>query len=198
MMTKSSLKMMRIQPKVDAIKKRYANLKPTDPKRSEMNTEMMALYKTEGVNMYGSCLPMLLQMPLFFAYYRVLPERRRAAPGSLVLAARSLAARSHAHPAHPHHHHNVLHAVHHSLARHGSRAAPHDGLHDARVFGFMLWHYASGLALYWGTSNILSLAMQIGINRSHWGKEMHAIADRRNAKKLPGGGSGPKTVQGKR
>ena len=54
MMTKSSLKMMRIQPKVDAIKKRYANLKATDPKRGEMNAEMMALYKTEGVNMYGN------------------------------------------------------------------------------------------------------------------------------------------------
>ena len=72
MMMKSSLKMMRIQPKVEALKKRYAHLKATDPKRAEMNTEMMALYKTEGVNMYGSCLPMLLQMPLFFAYYRVL------------------------------------------------------------------------------------------------------------------------------
>ena len=72
MMMKSSLKMMRIQPKVDAIKKRYAHLKATDPKRAEMNAEMMELYKTEGVNMYGSCLPMLVQMPLFFAYYRVL------------------------------------------------------------------------------------------------------------------------------
>ncbi len=72
MMTKSSLKMMRIQPKVDAIKKRYANLKMNDPKRNEMNAEMMALYKTEGVNMYGGCLPMLLQMPFFFAYFRVL------------------------------------------------------------------------------------------------------------------------------
>ncbi len=72
MMMKSSLKMMRIQPKVEAIKKRYKHLKATDPKRAEMNTEMMALYKAEGVNMYGSCLPMLFQMPLFFAYYRVL------------------------------------------------------------------------------------------------------------------------------
>ena len=51
---------------------RYANLKMNDPKRTEMNTEMMALYKTEGVNMYGGCLPLLVQMPLFFAYYRVL------------------------------------------------------------------------------------------------------------------------------
>ena len=72
MMMKSSLKMMRIQPKVDALKQRYAHLKISDPKRAEMNTEMMALYKAEGVNMYGGCLPMLIQMPLFFAYYRVL------------------------------------------------------------------------------------------------------------------------------
>ncbi len=72
MMMKSSLKMMRIQPKVDEIKRRYAHMKVNDPKRSEMNTEMMALYKTEGVNMYGGCLPILLQMPLFFAYFRVL------------------------------------------------------------------------------------------------------------------------------
>jgi branched-subunit amino acid ABC-type transport system permease component len=41
----------------------------------------------------------------------------------------------------------------------------------------------------------MMLGMQIGINRSHWGKEMHAIADRRAAKKL---GANPKTVQGKR
>ncbi|MGH9518832.1 MAG: membrane protein insertase YidC, partial [Terriglobales bacterium] len=72
MMMKSSLKMMRIQPKVDAIKKRYSHMKINDPKRQEMNTEMMALYKEEGVNMYGSCLPLLLQMPLFFAFYKVL------------------------------------------------------------------------------------------------------------------------------
>jgi YidC/Oxa1 family membrane protein insertase len=72
MMMKSSLKMMRIQPKVEALKKRYAHLKMNDPKRAEMNAEMMTLYKDEGVNMYGGCLPLLLQMPLFFAYYRVL------------------------------------------------------------------------------------------------------------------------------
>ena len=72
MMMKSSLKMMRIQPRIEAIKKRYEHLKVNDPKRAEMNTEMMALYKTEGVNMYGGCLPLLVQMPLFFAYFRVL------------------------------------------------------------------------------------------------------------------------------
>ncbi|MGA2049051.1 MAG: membrane protein insertase YidC, partial [Terracidiphilus sp.] len=72
MMMKQSLKMTRLQPKVDAIKRKYANLKVSDPKRAEMNTEMMELYKQENVNMYGGCLPLLIQMPLFFAYYRVL------------------------------------------------------------------------------------------------------------------------------
>ena len=51
------------------------------------------------------------------------------------------------------------------------------------IFGYMLWYYPSGLALYWGTGNIIMLAMQIGINRSHWGREMHDIAARRAAKK---------------
>jgi YidC/Oxa1 family membrane protein insertase len=58
-----------------------------------------------------------------------------------------------------------------------------------------LWHYASGLALYWGTGNIINLAIQLGINQSSMGKEMHAIAAKRAAKKA---GINPKTIQGRR
>jgi YidC/Oxa1 family membrane protein insertase len=183
MMTKSSLKMMRIQPKVEAIKKRYAHLKMNDPKRADMNTEMMALYKTEGVNMYGGCLPMLLQMPLFFAYYRMLAnavELRQA--HWLWLPDLSQPDPTHILP--------IFIIVTMFLTQY---ITPSPGMDPAQrrmmafmmpvIFGFMLWHYASGLALYWCTSNILYLAMQIGINRSHWGKEMHAIAARRASKK---------------
>jgi YidC/Oxa1 family membrane protein insertase len=42
--------------------------------------------------------------------------------------------------------------------------------------GFTLWHNASGLALYWATGNLINLAMQLGINRTQMGKEMHALA----------------------
>jgi YidC/Oxa1 family membrane protein insertase len=158
---------------------------------------MMALYKTEGVNMYGSCLPMLLQMPLFFAYFRVLQnavELRQA--HWFWLPDLSQPDPTHVLP--------ILIIISMFFTQF---ITPSPGMDPAQrrmmafmmpvLFGFMLWHYASGLALYWGTSNILSLIMQVGINRSHWGKEMHAIADRRNAKKL-GGGNGPKTIQGKR
>jgi membrane protein insertase Oxa1/YidC/SpoIIIJ len=61
--------------------------------------------------------------------------------------------------------------------------------------GFVLLHYASGLALYWGTSNIINLALQLTVNQSAMGKEMHAISARRAAKKS---GVNPKTIQGKR
>ncbi len=195
MMTKSSLKMMRIQPKVDAIKKRYSNLKATDPKRADMNAEMMALYKTEGVNMYGNCLPMLVPMLLLWPYFRVLQytvELRQA--HWLWLPDLSQPDPTHILP--------IFIIISMFLTQY---MTPSPGMDPAQrrmmafmmpvLFGFMLWHYASGLALYWGTGNIMMLGMQFGINRSHWGKEMHEIADRRAAKKL---GANPKTVQGKR
>jgi YidC/Oxa1 family membrane protein insertase len=195
MMLKSSLKMMRIQPKVEALKKRYAHLKATDPRRAEMNTEMMALYKTEGVNMYGGCLPLLLQMPLFFAYFRVLQntvELRQA--HWFWLTDLSMPDPSHVLP--------ILIIITMFLTQY---ITPSPGMDPAQrrmmafmmpvMFGFMLWKYASGLALYWGTGNIINLAIQVGINQSRVGKEMHAIAAKRAAKKA---GVNPKTIQGRR
>ncbi len=195
MQTKSSLKMMRIQPKMDAIKKRYAHLKMNDPKRLEMQQEQTALLKAEGVNPYGGCLPMLLQMPLFFAYFRVLqnavelrqahwlwlPDLSRPDPTFIL---------------------PIFVIVTMFLTQY---ITPMPGMDPTQrrmmafmtpiFFGYILWHYPSGLALYWGTGNLMMLAMQIGINRSHWGREMHAIAARRAAKKP---GANPKVIQGRR
>jgi len=63
------------------------------------------------------------------------------------------------------------------------------------VMGFTLMHFASGLALYWCTGNLIQLALQLGINQSSMGKEMHAIAAKRAAKKA---GGNLKTIQGRR
>jgi len=68
----SMKKMGSLKPEQDAIKKKYERYKKTDPKRAEMNQEIMALYKAHGVNPLGGCLPMILQMPLLFAFYRLL------------------------------------------------------------------------------------------------------------------------------
>jgi YidC/Oxa1 family membrane protein insertase len=195
MMMKSSLKMMRIQPKVDAIKKRYANLKMNDPKKTEMNAEVMALYKAENVNMYGSCLPMLPQLPLFYGFFRVLynaVELRQA--HWFWLSDLSQPDATHILP--------ILIIVSMFLTQYITPSPGMDPMQRRMMafimpifMGSFLWHYASGLALYWATGNVLNLALQIFINQSSYGKEMHAIAARRAAKKA---GLNPKTIQGKR
>jgi len=197
MMMKSSLKMMRIQPKVEALKKRYAHLKMNDPKRAEMNAEMMSLYKDEGVNMYGGCLPLLLQMPLFFAYYRVLlnaVELRQA--HWFWLTDLSSADPLHILP--------VIIIISMFLVQF---ITPSPGMDPTQrrmmaimmpaIMGFTLWHFASGLALYWVTGNLINLAIQLLINQSKIGKEMHEIAARR-ANKKSGGNSSPRVIQARR
>jgi len=195
MMMKSSLKMMRIQPKVDAIKKKYANYKVNDPKRAEMNTEMMALYKDEGVNMYGGCLPLLLQMPLFFAYFRVLQNAVELRQAHWYW----LTDLSSPDPLH------ILPILIILTMFFTQYITPSPGMDAAQrrmmafmmpiFFGFMLWTYASGLALYWGTSNIINLGIQLFINQSKLGREMHEISARRALKKA---GVNPKTIQGRK
>ncbi len=197
MMMKSSLKMMRIQPKVDALKKKYAHLKVSDPNRAEMTTEMMELYKQENVNMYGGCLPLLIQMPLFFAYYRVLAnviELRQAQ--WYWLHDLSVADPLHILP--------ILIIASMFLVQF---ITPSPGMDPNQrrmmaimmpvIFGFSMWHFASGLALYWGTGNVINLGIQLAINKSKMGQEMHAIAAKRQARKL-GGSSGPRTIQGRK
>ena len=195
MMMKSSLKMMRIQPKVDAIRKRYSNLKMNDPKKNEMNTEVMALYKEEGVNMYGSCLPMLPQLPLFHGFFRVLYNAVELRQSHWFwLPDLSQPDPTHILP--------LLIIVSMFLTQYITPSPGMDPMQRRMMafimpifMGSFLWHYASGLALYWATGNVLNLALQLFINQSTYGKEMHAIAARRAAKKA---GVNPKTIQGKR
>jgi YidC/Oxa1 family membrane protein insertase len=186
---KSSLKMMRIQPRVDAIKQRYAHLPVSDPKRAEMNVEMMALYKAEGASMFGGCLPMLLQMPLFFAFIKVLrsvpelhqahwywltdlasPDPRHILP-LLIIASMMLTQIITPAPAMTASQRWML------------------GILMPVVMGFSLWHYASGLSLYWISGNVISLLIQLAINRSQTGKEMNTLATERAATNLRAGKS---------
>ena len=192
MMMKSSLKMQRIQPRLDVIKRKYAGLKATDPKRAEMNAETMRIYKEEGINMYGGCLPLLVQMPLFFAYYRVLAnviELRQAEWGWL----HNLGV------ADPLHILPILIIASMFLVQF---ITPSPGMDPAQrrmmafmmpaIFGFSMWNFASGLALYWATGNLLNLGLQLGINNSSMGKELKALAAKRAAK------TANKTIQGRR
>jgi YidC/Oxa1 family membrane protein insertase len=194
-MMKSALKMQRIQPKMEAIKAKYRNLKLNDPKRQQMNVEIMDMQRKEGINMFGGCLPMLIQFPLLYAFYRMLSnviELRHA--NWLWLPDLSSPDPLHLLP--------LFVIVSMFLVQF---LTPSPGMDPAQqrmmaftmpaVFGFTMWHVASGLALYWAFGNLINLVMQVVMNRTKMGREMREIAARRAAKRLGGAG---KTIQARR
>ncbi len=163
---KSSKKMQRLQPQIAAINAKYKNLSLRDPKKTEQNQEMMDLYKREGVNPVGGCLPMLLQMPFFYAFYRVLSvsiEMRGASwlwvhdlSQPETLAIRALP---------------VLLIVTQFLSQ---RMTPQPGADPSQqkmmmfmplVLGYMFYFASSGLVLYWLTGNLVGIVQQMLLNR---------------------------------
>jgi YidC/Oxa1 family membrane protein insertase len=185
-MMKSSIKMQRIQPQMNAIKEKYKKYKFDDPRKQDMNKEMQQLYKTEGVNMFGGCLPMLIQLPLIWAFYEMLEnaiELRNAHWYWL----HDLSS------ADPYH---ILPVVLVATTFFYQLFTPSPGVDQAQqkmmaftmplFSGFIAWHYASGLALYWAGSNLIGVGQQMMINRTKLGKELRDIQLKRAMKKKGG------------
>jgi YidC/Oxa1 family membrane protein insertase len=190
----SGLKMQRIQPQMDAIKERYKKYKATDPKKSEMNVEIMKLQKDNGVNMFGGCIPTLITMPLLLAIFTMLRsvvELRQA--HWLWLPDLSAADPWHILP--------IVMVVSQFLMQFYT---PSPGVDPAQqkmmafmmpaVSGYFTWNYASGLALYWAIGNFISIIQQSVMNRTSLGREMREIAAKRARRKAGTAG----TIQGKR
>ena len=193
-MMKSALKMQRIQPEMQQIKDKYKKYKATDPRRQEMNKEIMALQQREGVNMFGGCLPMLIQYPLLFGFYRMLMnviELRQAHWGWL----HDLAAPD---PLH------ILPIFVILTMFTTQYLSPSPGVDPAQqkmmafmmpvMFGFIMWNIGSGVALYWAAGNLINTVQQLVMNRTGMGKQMKEIAARRAAKRLGRGGQRPRTT----
>src|SRR5439155_17350522 len=64
--TQSMKRMQALQPKMTELREKYKD----DP--TKMNAELMKLYKDYGVNPFGGCWPMMLQIPIFFGFYSML------------------------------------------------------------------------------------------------------------------------------
>ena len=90
---KSALKMQKLQPQMKAIQERYKKYPMRDPRRQEMNAEIGELYKREGVNPAGGCLPLVIQMPFLFAFYSMLGNAIELRQAPIPVAARPVVAR---------------------------------------------------------------------------------------------------------
>jgi YidC/Oxa1 family membrane protein insertase len=159
----SMRKMQQLQPQVKAIQDRYAGLAMTDPKRQKLNEELMALYKEKGVNPASGCVPMLLTMPILFAFYSMLSV-------SIELRGQPFALWIHDLSQHdPYYITPVLMGL--SMLWQ-QRMTPVADPQQAKIMMitpimflfFFLWA-PSGLVLYWLVSNLLGIGQQLLTNR---------------------------------
>jgi len=164
---RSARKMQRLQPQIQAINAKYKDVGIRDPRKTEQNQEVMALYKKEGVNPLGGCLPLLLQLPFFYAFYRVLDIaiELRHAPWLWVpdLSQAEML------PIH------VLPLILIATQFLTQKMTPAAGVDPNQqrmmmfmplMFGFMFYYASAGLVLYWLTGNLVGIAQQMIINKT--------------------------------
>jgi YidC/Oxa1 family membrane protein insertase len=162
----SMQKMQEVNPKIQAIRQKYRPKlkdkkgKPNPDAQRKMNEEIMALYKEEGVNPAGGCLPMLLQLPVFFAFYRLLYSAVELRGAPWVFWIKDLSA------ADPFY---ILPVVMGASQFLQQKLSPASGDPMQRriflmmpiVFTFLFMGFPSGLVLYWLTNNVLTIVQQL-------------------------------------
>jgi YidC/Oxa1 family membrane protein insertase len=182
--------MRAIQPKMKALQERYKDDKP------KLQQETMALYKQEGVNPLAGCLPIFLQIPVFFALYKVLILAIEMRHQPFVLWIKDLSAPD---PLHILNLFGLLPFTPPSFLAIGVLAvllgvtmwlqfklnpAPMDPIQQ-QVFAIMPWMmmfvmapFAAGLLVYWITSNVLTIAQQYYLYSRHPQLKAQAVSDK--------------------
>jgi len=185
----SMLKMQKIQPHMRRLQDQYKKLKATDPRREQVQREMMNLYKEHGVNPMGGCLPLLLQMPLLFGFYSALSysiELRRA-PWMLWVNDLSQ-------PDYVFHSVPILAILMAISMFVQQKLTPTTNVDPAQakmmmimpvMFTFMFWSQSSGLVLYWLTSNVIGIIQQVFINK-YWSPHAEGKLSARSPKEARG------------
>jgi YidC/Oxa1 family membrane protein insertase len=163
---RSMQRMQRVAPEIRSIQDRYKKYSFNDPRKKKMNEEVMAIYNREGINPMGSCLPMLLQMPIWWALYRMLQGaiELRHAPWFGWL--HDLSARD------PYYILPILMVVTMYLMQKMTPATTVDPAQQKMMtlmplmFGLFFFRLSSGLVLYIFTSNLVGIAQQYYLNRN--------------------------------
>ena len=165
---KTTMKMQRVAPEIKQIQEKYKKYKMNDPRKAEMNKEVMAVYSREGINPVGGCIPMFLQFPIWFGLNRALSYaiELRHEPWLWV---RDLASKD------PYFILPVAVGVSMYLV---SKMTPMTATdpQQAQMLKFMpimmsvmfvFFPFASGLALYILTSSLIGILQQWYLNRTH-------------------------------
>jgi YidC/Oxa1 family membrane protein insertase len=192
--TVSMQKMQKLNPKIQAIRQKYRGKlkdkqgRPSPDAQKKMNEEIMALYKSEGVNPAGGCLPMVLQIPVLFAFYRLLSAaiELRGAPWIMWIQDLSLKDPLYVLP--------IVMGASQFLQQKMTPAAG-DPM-QRRMFAMMpifftvlFLGFPSGMVLYWLTNNLLGILQQVVYKKIQQRREETAAVSSSGASKSKSGAS---------
>jgi len=151
--------MQKLQPKMTELREKHKN------DRDAMNRAMMELYQTHKVNPVGGCLPMIVQIPVFFALYKALMFSIELRHAPFMLWIQDLAGKD------PYYVTPIIMGI-TMVIQQKMTPSQMDPVQQKMmmalpvVFTFMFLNFPSGLVLYWLVNNILTIAQQYFINRS--------------------------------
>jgi YidC/Oxa1 family membrane protein insertase len=164
---KSQRKMQALQPQIAEINAKYKGLSLRDPRKAQQNQEIMDLYKKAGANPMSGCLPMVIQIPILYAFYKVLNvtiELRGAHWLWVTDLSQPEMLPIHVLP--------LIMVISQFMMQ---QMTPTPGVDPAQarmmkfmplMFGFFFYNVSSGLVLYWLTSNLVGILQQWIVNRT--------------------------------
>lgn len=161
----SMRRMQKLAPQIQRIRDRYKKVKPTDPRYQQMNQEIMSLYKEHKVSPVSGCLPMLLMIPFFFAFYRLLMSSIELRHAPFLLWIHDLSQFD------PYFVLPILMGVTQIAIQKMTPTTTVDPV-QAKImqfmpimFTFILAWAPAGLVLYWFSNNLVSMLQQVVTNR---------------------------------
>ena len=162
----SMKRMQKAMPRIKAIQEKYKKYSMRDPRRKGMQEEMSAIYKEEGANPVGGCLPQLIQFPIWWALYRMLEYSIELRHAPWIGWIHDLSARD------PYYILPILMTV---AMYYMTKMTPQTVTDPAQqkmmalmplAFGVFLFMYSSGLVLYIFTSSVVGILQQLYLNRN--------------------------------
>jgi YidC/Oxa1 family membrane protein insertase len=153
-------KMQKVAPEIKSIQERYKKYSMRDPRKADMNKEVMEVYSREGINPLGSCWPTLIQMPIWFGLYRMLAN---------TIELRHTPWFGWIHDLSAHDPYFILPVVMAASMYFMQKMTPTPGMDPAQakmmaitplIFGGMFALYPSGLSVYILTSNMVGIGQQ--------------------------------------
>ena len=160
----SMRKMQQVQPKVNALREKHKKAKTDPAQRQKLNEDMMKLYQVEGINPMSGCFPILLQLPILWAFYSLLSQAIELRGAEWIFWIHDLASKD------PYYLTPILMTI--TMVIQQKLTPTTVDPVQARVlmmmpfvFGFIFKDFPSGLVLYWLVQNLLSIGQQLVTNR---------------------------------